>query len=140
MRFDRWGGEGLLEGKVRVVEPAGFTKISALGVEEQRVLVIADITSPRKLWERIGDGYRLEAGFILWEEKEVLQVPDGAVFRAGDRDAVYTVEGGRARIRNVALGKRNGLAAQLLSGLSEGETVIVHPGDSVTDGRRVAPR
>ncbi|MBP2673858.1 MAG: uncharacterized protein H6Q84_698 [Deltaproteobacteria bacterium] len=138
--FDRWGGEGLLEGTVRVVEPAGFTKISALGVEEQRVLVIADITSPRDHWARIGDGYRLEARFILWEGKEVLQVPEGAVFRAGDREAVYTVEGRRARIRKVEVGKRNGLAAQVLSGLSEGETVILHPGDSVTDGRRVAPR
>ena len=140
VRFNRWGGEGTLEGKVRVVEPAGFTKISALGVEEQRVLVIADITSPREAWERIGDGYRLEAAFVLWEGKGVLQVPEGAVFRAGGRDVVYVVEGKRARIRNVELDKRNGLAAQVLSGLSEGETVVVHPGDSVTDGRRVAPR
>lgn len=140
VRFNRWGGEGTLEGKVRVVEPAGFTKISALGVEEQRVLVIADITSPREAWERIGDGYRLEAAFVLWEGKGVLQVPEGAVFRAGGRDVVYVVEGKRARIRNVELGKRNGLAAQVLSGLSEGETVVVHPGDSVSDGRRVAPR
>ncbi len=140
VRFNRWGGEGVLEGKVRVVEPAGFTKVSALGVEEQRVLVIADITSPREAWERIGDGYRLEAAFVLWEGKEVLQVPEGAVFRAGGREVVYVVERKRARIRNVELGKRNGLAAQVLSGLSEGETVVVHPGDSVTDGRRVAPR
>ncbi len=140
VRFHRWGGEGALEGRVRVVEPAGFTKISALGVEEQRVWVIADITSPRELWERIGDGYRLEASFVLWEGKDVLQIPEGAVFRSGGREVVYAVEGKRARMRNVELGKRNGLAAQVLSGLSEGETVVVHPGDSVKDGGRVAPR
>ncbi len=140
VRFRRWGGDGVLEGRVRVVEPAGFTKISALGVEEQRVWVIADITSPRKLWERIGDGYRLEASFVLWEGTDVLQIPEGAVFRSGGRDAVYAVLGKRARIRSVELGKRNGLSAQVLSGLSEGETVIVHPGDSVKDGGRVAPR
>jgi HlyD family secretion protein len=140
VRFRRWGGEGPLEGRVRVVEPSGFTKVSALGVEEQRVWVIADITSPREAWERIGDGYRLEASFVLWEGKDVLQVPEAAVFRAGARDAVFVVEKGRARIRYVELGRRNGLAAQLLSGLPEGATVVVHPGDAVADGRRVAPR
>lgn len=140
VRFKRWGGEGLLEGRVRVVEPTGFTKVSALGVEEQRVWVIADITSPREVWARIGDGYRLETVFVLWEGKDVLQVPEAAVFRRKDRDAVYTVENRRARIRHVALGKRNGLAAQVLSGLSEGETVVVHPGDAVAPGRKVAPR
>lgn len=140
VRFHRWGGEGALEGRVRVVEPAGFTKISALGVEEQRVWVIADIASPREMWERIGDGYRLEASFVLWEGKEVLQIPEGAVFRSGGREAVYAVEGRRARLRHVDLGKRDGLSAQVLSGLSEGETVVVHPGDSVKDGGRVAPR
>jgi HlyD family secretion protein len=140
VRFERWGGEGPLEGKVRVVEPVGFTKISALGVEEQRVLVIVDFTSPRERWRKIGDGYRLEAIFILWEEKGVLQVPAGAVFRTGDRFAVYVVEKGRAKVRQVEVGKRNGLAAQVLSGLAEGETVVLHPGDTVSDGRKVRPR
>jgi len=140
VRFERWGGEGILEGKVRVVEPVGFTKVSALGVEEQRVLVIVDFTSPRDRWGKIGDGYRLEASFILWEEKEVLQVPAGAVFRSGDRFAVYVVEKGRAKIRPVEAGKRNGLAAQVLSGLAEGETVVLHPGDTVSDGRKVRLR
>jgi HlyD family secretion protein len=140
VRFERWGGEFPLEGKVRHVEPAGFTKISALGVEEQRVLVIVDITSTREEWEGIGDGYRMEASFILWEEREVLQVPAGALFRTGDRFAVYVLEKGRAKVRPVDVGKRNGLAAQVLSGLSEGETVIVHPGDTVSDGKKVRPR
>jgi HlyD family secretion protein len=140
VRFERWGGEGILEGKVRVVEPAAFTKVSALGVEEQRVFVIVDITSPGRLWERLGDGYRLEASFILWEEGDVLQVPAGAVFRNGDRNAVYVLEGSRAKLRAAGIGRRNGLSAQVLSGLAEGETVIVHPGNAVSDGQRVRPR
>ena len=140
VRFERWGGDVPLEGKVRRVEPVGFTKVSALGVEEQRVFVIVDITSPKEVWEGIGDGYRLEASFILWEEKDVLQVPAGALFRTGDRFAVYVLEKGRAKARPVEAGKRNGLAAQVLSGLSEGETVILHPGDTVSDGKKVRPR
>src|SRR3972149_6863716 len=136
VRFERWGGDVPLEGKVRMVEPVGFTKVSALGVEEQRVLVVADITTPREVWQGVGDGYRLEASFILWEEKNVLQVPAGALFRTGDRFAVYVVENGRAKARSVAIGRRNGLAAQLLSGLKEGETVILHPGDTAAAGRK----
>ncbi|MFA6147148.1 MAG: efflux RND transporter periplasmic adaptor subunit [bacterium] len=138
--FERWGGDVPLEGKVRVVEPVGFTKVSALGVEEQRVLVLVDITSPRDVWKGVGDGYRLEASFILWEEKDVLQVPAGALFRTGDQSAVYIVEKGRAKARPVEIGRRNGLAAQLLSGLKEGETVILHPGDTVEDGKKVRAR
>jgi HlyD family secretion protein len=122
------------------VEPVGFTKISALGVEEQRVFVIVDFTSPRHRWEQVGDGYRLEASFILWEEKDVLQVPSGAVFRTGERHAVYVVEKNRAKLRPVAVGKRSGLAAEILSGAAEGETVVLHPGDAVTDGRKVRSR
>jgi len=140
VRFERWGGDIPLEGNVRVVEPVGFTKVSALGVEEQRVLVLVDITSARDAWKRIGDGYRLEASFVLWEEKKVLQVPSGALFRTGDRFAVYIIEKGRAKSRTVEIGRRNGLAAQLLSGLTEGETVILHPGDTVAEGIRVTPR
>jgi HlyD family secretion protein len=101
VHFDRWGGDGLLEGKVRTVEPAGFTKVSALGVEEQRVLVIADITSPPALWEQLGDGYRLEASFLLWEGDDILQVPASALFRYEGDWAAFTVEGGRAKRRTV---------------------------------------
>ncbi len=138
--FERWGGEVPLEGKVRTVEPAGFTKISALGVEEQRVLVIADITSPAPLWERLGDGYRLEAGFIVWEGDGVLQVPASALFRYGEGWAAFVPEGGRARRRTVEIGRRNGLVAQILSGLAEGETVITHPSDQIEEGTRVRKR
>jgi HlyD family secretion protein len=140
VRFERWGGEKELEGTVRRVEPAGFTKVSALGVEEQRVFVIADLTSPRSEWETVGDGYRLEARFIVWEGDGILQLPAGAVFRLGDRSAVYAVEGGRARLRTVEVGKRSAAAVQILSGIAEGERAIVHPGDTVSDGTRVRAR
>ena len=87
--FKRWGGEGTLKGIVRLIEPAGFTKVSSLGVEEQRVLVIADITEPQERWRALGDGYRLEAHFVIWEGKDVLQIPAGALFRSGKEWAVF---------------------------------------------------
>ena len=135
--FERWGGDVPLEGRVRRVEPVAFTKISALGVEEQRVLVIADITSPRQLWERLGDGYRLEASFILWEGRDILQAPSSALFRYQQGWAVFKVEDGLARHRLVEVGHRNGLIAELLSGLAEGDRLIAHPDDSIEDGTAV---
>lgn len=138
--FDRWGGEQPLQGRVRRVEPVGFTKVSALGVEEQRVLVISDFTSPPEQWRRLGDGYRVEARFILWQQDDVLQVPGSSLFRHGDGWAVFVVEDGRALRREVELGQRTGLRAQVLQGLREGQAVIDHPGDEVDDGRRVVAR
>ena len=135
--FTRWGGEGALEGKVRTVEPAGFTKVSALGVEEQRVLVIADLVSPRQAWEKLGDGFRLEASFILWEGEGVLQAPSAALFRHGDGWASFVADGGKARLRPVTPGQRSVQFVQILSGLSEGTSVIVHPSDQVRDGARI---
>jgi HlyD family secretion protein len=137
--FKRWGGERPLKGTVRVVEPTGFTKISALGVEEQRVLVISDIISPAKEWTQLGDGYRVEAGFILWEAKGVLQVPSSALFRYEDGWAVFVVKGKKALLRKVGLGRRNGLNAQVVSGLIEGDTVITHPDSSIEDSTSVTP-
>lgn len=136
--FERWGGEGALEGVVRTVEPAGFTKVSALGVEEQRVRVIVDFTSDAG--QRLGDGYRLEASFILWEANDVLQIPASALFRDGDNWAAFAVEQGHAVRRRVEVGQRSGLAAQVLSGIRAGEEVIVHPDDRVKDGVRVVTR
>lgn len=136
--FERWGGEGTLEGVVRVIEPAGFTKVSALGVEEQRVWVIVAFTSAPALWQRLGDGYRVEASFILWEAKDVLQIPASALFRDGEHWAAYAVERGQAVKRRVEVGQRNGLSAQIKAGLQAGEQVIVHPDDRVHDGVRVA--
>lgn len=138
--FDRWGGEQPLEGMVRNIEPVGFTKVSALGVEEQRVLVISDFTSPAEQWQRLGDGYRVEAQFILWHEDNVLQVPASSLFRYNDGWAVFVVEGKRALRREVKVGQRNGLHAQILAGLEDGETIINHPGDDIESGIRIKLR
>ncbi len=136
----RWGGEAPLQAIVRVVEPTGFTKISALGVEEQRVLVISDITSPQAQWSRLGDGYRVEASFMVWKDQGVLQIPTSALFRLRDAWAVFTLKGGRAKARTVEVGKQSALSAQVIAGLAEGETVIIHPNDAIEDGTRVQPR
>ncbi len=138
--FERWGGEEPLEGIVRIVEPVGFTKVSALGVEEQRVFIISDFTSPAKLWQRLGDGYRVEARFILWDEPNVLQVPTSSLFRYREGWAVFVIDGNHAKRREVKVGQRNGLSAQILEGVTEGEIVINHPSDEVEDGRRVRGR
>lgn len=137
VRFDRWGGEGHLEGVVRTVEPVGVTKVSALGVEEQRVKVVADFTSPAERWQRLGDGYRVEASFVLWQGDDVLQVPAGSLFRHDGGWAVFVMTDGRAALRPLRLGQRNGASAQVLGGLDAGELVINHPNDEVADGRRV---
>ena len=138
--LERWGGERPLEGRVRLVEPFGFTKISALGVEEQRVLVISDIVSPPEEWERLGDGYRVESKFVLWEEDNVLQVPSSSLFRRGEEWAVFVVNSAHVQLRTVELGRRSGLTAQVLTGIEEGDLVITHPDDEIEDGLEVQPR
>jgi HlyD family secretion protein len=138
--FDRWGGDTTLQGAVRVVEPTGFTKVSALGVEEQRVRVIVDFTSSRARWQRLGDGYRVEARFVVWEGDAVLQIPASALFRHRDGWAVFVVDGDRARIKPVEIGQRAGLIAQVNSGLAVGEQLIGHPDDKIRDGVRVTQR
>ncbi|MBE9528852.1 MAG: HlyD family efflux transporter periplasmic adaptor subunit [Proteobacteria bacterium] len=135
--LERWGGEQALKGVVRVVEPAGFTKISALGVEEQRVLVIADITSPRAEWTRLGDGYRVEASFILWQSDTVLQVPSSATFTHNGSRAVFVYKDSTAVLSKVTLGHSSGIMTEVLSGLTEGEVVITHPDDEVENGTKV---
>ena len=137
VQFYRWGGDVPLEGVVRTVEPAGFTKISALGVEEQRVWIIADLVSPRSAWQFLGDGYRVEAHFILWQNPDVLQAPSSALFHHDGSWAVFVVEDGRARRRHVEVGHRNGLMAEISGGLSTGDRVITHPDDRIEDGVRV---
>jgi HlyD family secretion protein len=140
VHFDRWGGDGTLEGRVRTVEPFGFTKISALGVEEQRVNVIADFVSPKEDWQRLADGYRVEARFVIWEDEDVLQVPASSLFRLNDGWALFLVENGRARQRVVKIGQRTGLVAQILEGVEEGDKVVNHPSDEVADGVRITER
>jgi HlyD family secretion protein len=140
VEFHRWGGEKPLQGQVRTIEPVGFTKVSALGVEEQRVLVISDITSDPVEWQDLGDGYRVEAEYILWESDDVLQIPASALFRFNDGWALFVMEDGKAIRRVVKIGKRNGLSAQILQGLTKGEKVITHPDNTIDDGVSVKPR
>lgn len=138
----RWGGEGVLQARIRRIEPAGFTKVSALGVEEQRTRVILDITSAPENWASLGDAYRVELEFILTHAENALQVPAGALFRSGDASdgetwALYRVEGGRARHTRVKTGLRSGTAVEILEGVKAGEAVIVQPDDRIRDGSRI---
>lgn len=138
--IEQWGGEQPLTGRVRLVEPSAFTKISALGVEEQRVNVIADFIDPPDRRPTLGDAFRIEARIVIWEESNVLKVPTSALFRNGQGWMVFAVKEGRAQLREVEVGHRNGLEAEILKGLDEGEQVIVHPGDKVKDGVRIFER
>jgi HlyD family secretion protein len=138
--FKRWGNDEPLTGRVRLVEPAGFTKISSLGVEEQRVLVIAEISSPPDKWQALGDGFRMEAHFIIWEGENILQIPSSALFRWGKKWAVFVAEKDKARRRVVEVGQRNGLAAQIISGLKENEKLLAYPDDAISEGTKVRQR
>ena len=138
--IEQWGGDRTLDARVRRIEPSGFTKISALGVEEQRVNVILDFVDPSKAWTALGDGYRVEVRIVIWEAESVLKVLTSALFRVGDRWATYVIEGGRARRKLVEIGHQTGQEAEVVSGLVEGARVILHPGDTLTDGARVKER
>jgi HlyD family secretion protein len=138
--IEDWGGGTTLAGRVRRVEPYGFTKVSALGIEEQRVNVIIDFTDPLDKWRRLGHGYRVETRIIVWEGTDVLNVPLGALFRHGDAWAVFVDSEGRARLRPVAIGRFNSREAQVLEGLSVGERVVLHPSDRVKDGVPIVAR
>lgn len=138
--IEGWGGEQSLQGRVRRVEPFGFTKISALGIEEQRVNAIIDFTSPAKKWSRLGHGYRVQVSVVVWEDQNVLKVPLTALFRDGADWALFVEENGRARLRQVTVGQRTDFEAQIVAGLAEGERVIEHPSDRVMDGVRIIER
>jgi HlyD family secretion protein len=138
--LEHWGGDFPLAGRVRVIEPSGFTKLSALGVEEQRVNVIIDFDDPPEKRASLGDGYRVEARIVIWEHDDVLQIPAGALFRDGAEWAVFAATNGRAALRHVEVGQNNGVAAQILSGLDVGEAVILHPSDRIVSGSRVENR
>lgn len=137
VRLLRWGGEPPLRGHVQRVEPGGFTKVSALGVEEQRVTVVVAIDDPPQRWRALGDGFRVDAEFRVWHADAVLTVPTAALFRDGHEWAVYAVEDGRARLRRVGLGQIGDEAAEVRDGLQEGTHVVLYPGDKVRDGLRV---
>ncbi len=132
--LERWGGPKPLEAVVRRVEPVAFTKISALGVEEQRVLIIVDIASPKEEWLSLGDQYRVEARFILSEDNDVLQVPSSALFRHENGWAVFRAGAEAAATQPVEVGRRSGLTAEILSGLAPGDRIVNHPSDTVADG------
>ena len=138
--IEHWGGDVPLEARVRLVEPAAFTKVSALGVEEQRVWVIADFTGPADGRRTIGDAFRIEARIVVDESDRVLQVPAGAVFRQGDGWAAFAARDGRAALRPLRIGRRNDAAIEVLDGLTEGETVILHPSDKIAEGVRIRAR
>jgi HlyD family secretion protein len=140
VEIDRWGGDRVLEGAVRLVDPHGFTKVSALGVEEQRVNVITRFVQPRTDWSVLGDGYRVETRVIVWQRSGVLKVPESSLFRRGEKWAVFVDENGRARERTIEVGRRNGLEAEVVKGLSEGERVVLHPPENLTPGARIEPR
>ncbi len=138
--LDHGGGAPVLAGRVRLVEPAGFTKISALGVEEQRVNVLIDFVAPATTWGNLGDGHRVDARITVDTRDDAVLVPISALFRHGDGWAVFAVSDGRARLQAVTTGPRNGLVAVVLGGLETGTSVIAYPSDAVADGVRIKAR
>jgi len=138
--LEHWGGPKVLQGQVRLVEPSAFTKISTLGVEEQRVNVIVDLLDPEPVRTALGDGFRVEARIIVQESADVLKVPTSALFRVGEKWAVFRVVDGIAHRQLVELNLRNGLEAEVVKGLSRGDQVVVHPGDDIAEGTTVRER
>lgn len=148
--LEQWGGEEVLEARVRRVEPYGFTKFSALGVEEQRVNVILDFADPHGAWERLGDGYRVEVRIVVWQADDIVKAPTSSLFRIGEGWGVFVVEGaatedgvvqgGVARKREVEIGRRTGLEAQIVGGVEAGDVVVLHPSDELEDGMEVVRR
>jgi HlyD family secretion protein len=132
--LEGWGGDHPLRARVRLVEPAGFTKISALGVEEKRVNVIADFVDPP---EGLGDGYRVETRIVIWEAADVVKIPGSATFRGRDGWSVFVIDNGRARRRVVQIGHRNQIEAEVLGGIATGDQVILHPSNQLREGVRV---
>lgn len=138
--IDDWGGEGVLRGVVKRVEPFGFTKISTLGIEEQRVNVVVDFMDDHDKWQRLGHGYRVDVNIVIWRSEDVLQVPLSAVFRDGEGWAVFSVTDGRVQTTPVEIGHMNSHTAEILSGLDMGQQLVLHPSDRIVDGIRVVAR
>jgi len=138
--IEHWGGPGLLLGRVRRIEPAAFTKISTLGVEEQRVNVLIDVLSPREQWAGLGDGYQVDTRITVFTQDDVEIIPAGALFRRGDSWNAYVLKNGRAQVRDIKILRRSGRLAAVAAGLTAGEIVIVYPSDRVSPGVRVGLR
>lgn len=137
---EAWGDGAPIHGRVRQVEPFGFRKVSALGVEEQRVNVIIDPVAPPAAWTAVGHGYRVEVAVTVWRSESTVRAPVAALFRLRGRWAVFKIEKGRARLQLVEIGQDNGDLAEIRSGLRPGERVVLHPNASLADGARVRPR
>jgi HlyD family secretion protein len=140
VQIEQWGGDRPLRGRVRRIEPSGFTKISALGVEEQRVNVVIDFAELRDTWQAVGDGYRVEARIIVWKKDDVVKVPTSSLFRHEAKWAVFRVLEERAVLQVVEIGQRNGLEAEVLGGINPGDSIVVYPSEAIGDGVTVAPR
>lgn len=140
VRLEQWGGAETLTGRVRRVEPSGFKKLSALGVEEQRVNVVMDFDDPVAASARLGDGFRAEVRIVIWEGQDVVQVPTSALFRQGENWAVYVIAGDTVRLSPVTVERRNSQTAQVTSGVNPGDRVVVHPPDTLADGVRIRVR
>lgn len=140
VRLEQWGGSETLTGRVRRVEPSGFKKLSALGVEEQRVNVVMDFDDPVAASTRLGDGFRAEVRIVIWEGDDVVQVPTSALFRQGESWAVYVIVDDVVRLAPVQVERRNSLTAQVTSGVAPGDRVVVHPPDTLADGVRIRVR
>src|SRR6516162_1035847 len=139
VRIDGWGGPAI-KGKVVRIDPAGFLKVSALGIEEQRVRVTIDFADPPEAWSRLGHDYRVIVHVAIWSADDALTVPVSALFRKGDDWAVFAVEDGRARTALVKIGHRNNRVAEVLAGLAAGAEVVLHPSDRISDGTKVVQR
>lgn len=137
--IEQWGGDPV-KGRVRRVEPAAFTKISALGVEEQRVIVLAEFVQPPEQVKRLGDRYRVEVRVAVWHHDDALLIPAGAVFREGNLWRTYVYDNGRAKAVTVDVGRSDGRITELIGGLPEGTEVLLHPPDTVRDGVAVKQR
>lgn len=132
--IEGWGGREALDARVRLIEPSAFTKVSALGIEEQRVNVVADLVSPSTA---LGDGYRVEGRIVIWQADNVLKVPVSALFRRGESWSLFVIENGEAQLREVEIGQRTPFEVEIKSGLNESTKVIIHPSNEISDGSRV---
>ncbi|WP_349238604.1 HlyD family efflux transporter periplasmic adaptor subunit [Bosea sp. F3-2] len=139
VRIDGWGGPPV-RGRVTRVDPAGFLKVSALGIEEQRVRTVIDFADPPEAWAPLGHDYRAVVHVTVWQADNVLTVPNAALFRKGDDWAVFAVKAGQAVTTIVKIGQRNSRIAEVQSGLSAGDPVVLHPSDRVSDGARIVER
>lgn len=138
--IEAWGGGKTLQGKVRRIEPAGFTKVSALGIEEQRVNVLIDFVGARDQWRKLGHGFRVQLRIIVWQKEDALRVPIGSLFREEGAWAVFTVTDGAVSLRKVRIGQRNADYAEVLDGIVDGDVVVRHPSDRIADGINVIAR